>query len=377
MIHVAVREGVAADLMSLQGAVPSMLFERLTRRLIDRAGLAKGNAAWAVSSWSEALGLSVPEMSTRLRGAPVKLRFNPRMYTRPKGAPWNLRAHRKGVTGIDFNMDGSLMVTGSLDRTVRLWDPRAGEQARVLMGGHRDWVRGVAFSPDGKQLASAGDDGAVRLWDPLSGERKFRLVGHDGWVRGLCWSPDSRLLVSGGWDGVVCLWEVATLQPVGRLGPLAGGVSRVAFDPQGRWLAIGGSSVVEIWDLDAVQKAQQIDVTGNRVVLAAGPADMLYIGDERGAWAWSVSKGGYVQAYDAHKGPVRAVAIHPNGQGLVTGGRDHTVRLWHAGEAWEAHCFKFRGVRVTALAFHPGGHIGMGFSDGNVQFREMERGGGL
>ena len=84
-----------------------------------------------------------------------------------------------------------------------------------------------------------------------------------------------------------------------------------------------------------------------------------------------------MQAYDGHKGPVRCIAMHPNGQSLLTGGKDNTARLWHADDAWEAHCFRFRNVRVTALAFHPGGHIGMGFSDGNAQFREMERGGSL
>lgn len=378
-VHLAVREGVASDLMALAAGsqIPAMLFERLTRRLVERAGLAKGNAAWAVSAWAEALGLVVPEMSTRLRGAAVKVRFNKRLLSRPKGAPWNLRGHRKGVTDIDFNMDGSLIATGGLDRTVRLWDTRSGEQARVLMGGHRDWVRAVAFSPDGKQLASAGDDGAVRLWDPLSGERKFRLAGHEGWVRGLCWSPDSRIVVSAGRDGFVCLWEAATLQQLARLGPFEGGVSRVTFDLQGRWLAIGRSNGVEIWDLDGPRKAQQVDAAGARLVLSAGPDDRLYIGDERGAWAWSVREGRFVQAFDGHGGAVRAIAAHPNGLALVTGGRDQAVRLWTVEDAWEAHCFQYRGVRVSSLAFHPGGHIGIGFSDGNAQFREMERGGTL
>ena len=74
--------------------------------------------------------------------------------------------------------------------------------------------------------------------------------------------------------------------------------------------------------------------------------------------------------------PGRAIAIHGNGKALVTAGNDRTVRLWHATEGWEAYYFKFRQVRVTGLDFHPGGHIGIAFSDGNAQMREMTRGGG-
>lgn len=375
-IHLAVREGAAADLAdAADPAVPSMVFERLVRRLFEQTGLSTSSAAWGLASWCEALGRTPPDHNPRLRGAPRTVKLNRHMVTRPRGAPWNLRGHRRGLTGIDFRFDGAMIATCSLDRTVRLWDPRAGEQIRCLMGGHRDWVRAVAFSPDGKLLASAGDDGGIRLWDPESGERKYRLHGHEGWVRGLTWSPDGRIVVSGGRDGFVCLWEVSSLQPLARLGPFEGGVSRLAFDPQGQWLAVGRPGAVEIWDLETARLAQLIEISGARPVVAAGPENRLYIGDDRGASSFSISKGSVISRYDGHGGPVRAVAIHGNGKALVTAGSDRAVRLWHAIEGWEAHYFQFRQVRITGLAFHPGGHIGIAFSDGNAQMREMSRGG--
>lgn len=376
--HFAVREGVAADLSAAPGTeLGAMLFERLSRRLVDRAGLSKGSAAWAVSAWAEALGRTAPEQGApRLRGAPVRLKYNRQVIIRPRGAPWNLRGHRKQITAITFSPDGELIATSSLDRTVRLWDTRTGEQVRCMMGGHRDWVRAVAFSPDGKRLASVGDDGSARLWDPVTGERTFRLHGHDGWVRDLTWSPDSRILVTGGRDGFVCLWEAHSLQQLARFGPFEGGVSRLAFDPQGQWLAVGRANAVEIWDLETARRAQLAEIAGNRAVVAAGRGNRVYVGDERGAWAWSVSDGRWVQAYDAHRGPVRALAIHPNGKTLLTGGRDQAVRIWHAIEAWEGYVFQFRNVRITGVGFHPAGHVGIGFSDGNAQMREMGQGGG-
>jgi WD40 repeat protein len=65
-------------------------------------------------------------------------------------------AHDGGVASLAFSPDGKTLVTGSLDKTVKLWD--------AALKGHTNYVQAVAFSPDGKLLASAGEDKAVRLW---------------------------------------------------------------------------------------------------------------------------------------------------------------------------------------------------------------------
>jgi WD40 repeat protein len=67
------------------------------------------------------------------------------------------------VTRAALDPDGSLLATASTDGTVRLWDPRTGEQQLVLRG-HNGLVGSVAFSPDGSRLATVSADGTVRIW---------------------------------------------------------------------------------------------------------------------------------------------------------------------------------------------------------------------
>src|SRR5262249_45835640 len=70
---------------------------------------------------------------------------------------------------VAFSPDGKTVVSGSIDRTVRLWDVATGQSLRTLQG-HTDAVESVAFSPDGKTVVSGSRDGTLRLWAVLSGQ---------------------------------------------------------------------------------------------------------------------------------------------------------------------------------------------------------------
>src|SRR5438067_6436746 len=86
-------------------------------------------------------------------------------------------------------------------------DNRVGE-LRVLEG-HTDRVLSVAFSSDGKRALSGSQDRTVRLWNVGSGKELCRLEGHTLLVRSVCLSADGSLALSGSYDGTVRLWDVA------------------------------------------------------------------------------------------------------------------------------------------------------------------------
>ena len=71
---------------------------------------------------------------------------------------------------VAFSPDGKRIVSGSHDKTVRLWEADSGKPIGAPMKGHTDRVRSVAFSPDGKRIVSGSYDNTVRLWEADSGK---------------------------------------------------------------------------------------------------------------------------------------------------------------------------------------------------------------
>jgi WD40 repeat protein len=72
--------------------------------------------------------------------------------------------HKADVTSVAFSRDGGRLVSGSDDRTVRIWDAETGKPMGEPFQGHTGWVLFVAFSPDGKRVVSGSADQTVRIW---------------------------------------------------------------------------------------------------------------------------------------------------------------------------------------------------------------------
>ena len=80
--------------------------------------------------------------------------------------------------------------------------------------GHEDRVYCVAVTPDGKQIVSGSRDRTVRVWEFASGKPLNKLTDHTSFVTAVAVTPDNALVVSASWDRSVRVWELRTGNPV-------------------------------------------------------------------------------------------------------------------------------------------------------------------
>ncbi|MBH0237621.1 P-loop NTPase fold protein, partial [Methylobrevis albus] len=161
-----------------------------------------------------------------------------------------LRGHEGTVWSVGFSPDGTRIVSGGDDGTVRLWTPD-GAAAGEPLRGHEGTVWSVGFSPDGTRIVSGGHDGTVRLWTPDGAAVGEPLRGHEGTVWSVGFSPDGTRIVSGGRDGTVRLWTRDGAAVGEPLRGHDGMVFSVGFSPDGTRIVSGGEDgTVRLWTPD-------------------------------------------------------------------------------------------------------------------------------
>ncbi|THU75288.1 WD40 repeat-like protein, partial [Dendrothele bispora CBS 962.96] len=122
-----------------------------------------------------------------------------------------------------YSPDGRYIVSGSADKTVRVWDSQTREVVGQPLQGHIGWVRSVAYSPDGRYIVSGSTDKTVRVWDSQTGAVVGKpLQGHTEEVVSVACSPEGRYIVSGSVDNTVRIWNLHTVLAVNRYQSLQG-----------------------------------------------------------------------------------------------------------------------------------------------------------
>ncbi|KAF5329940.1 hypothetical protein D9611_010506 [Ephemerocybe angulata] len=244
-----------------------------------------------------------------------------------------LAGHSDHCTSVAISEDGSWIVSGSDDKTVRIWDATTGKVQRVL-AGHDKAIKSVALSWDGSRICSAGDDNTVRVWDTSTGKVKSILQGHNRAEISVAFSRDGTRIVSGGWDKVVRVWNASTTTC--RLHRVLKGhtdrVSSVAFSADGSRIVSGSSDqTARVWDVSTGRVLWVLAGHNSLVTSVAFSSDGKRIvsgGYDNKLRVWDALTGGLQSVLEGHSNIVRSVAFSSDGSRIASGASDNDIRMW-------------------------------------------------
>jgi WD40 repeat protein len=271
----------------------------------------------------------------------------------PIGKPF--QGHTRPVTSVAFSPDEKMIVSGSEDNTVRLWNT-SGKPIGQPLRSHTYPIQSVAISPDGKMIVSGSEDNTVRLWD-ISGKLIGQLVpDKKSPVWSVAISPDGKVIASGRNDGIVHLWDISG-KLIGQLVPdKRSAVLSVAFSRDGQTIVTGNyNNRVRLWDTSGNPIGQPLlghtDVVQSVAISPDGK--MIISGsDDKTVRLWDISDP-IGKPLEGHKDKVQSVAISSDGKMIISGSDDKTVRLWDIsgksiGRPLEGHKDKVQSVAISA-----------------------------
>eukprot|EP01112_Ceratiomyxa_fruticulosa_P016784 TRINITY_DN5118_c0_g1_i1.p1 TRINITY_DN5118_c0_g1~~TRINITY_DN5118_c0_g1_i1.p1 ORF type:complete len:728 (+),score=158.13 TRINITY_DN5118_c0_g1_i1:275-2458(+) len=164
--------------------------------------------------------------------------------------------HKRSVNRIQWHPKSeSLLLSGSQDSTMKLWDIRENPTATKNTFNGLSEVRDVSFSPFYPNYFAAGyDNGTVQVWDIRANKECARITAHQGLVHTIDWHPEDKdVLATGGRDYTIKVWNLKSISRPTHSISTTNGIARIKWRPESKWQIASCSTVmdwnVNIWDV--------------------------------------------------------------------------------------------------------------------------------
>eukprot|EP00283_Hemiselmis_rufescens_P013322 CAMPEP_0173443796 /NCGR_PEP_ID=MMETSP1357-20121228/30789_1 /TAXON_ID=77926 /ORGANISM="Hemiselmis rufescens, Strain PCC563" /LENGTH=241 /DNA_ID=CAMNT_0014409765 /DNA_START=1 /DNA_END=723 /DNA_ORIENTATION=+ len=150
-----------------------------------------------------------------------------------------LRAHILPLTNCAFNKNGDRFITGSYDRTCKIWNTESGEELLTLEG-HKNVVYAIAFNnPFGDKVITGSFDKTCKVWDSATGKLLHTLRGHSTEIVCLSFNQQGDVIATGSMDNTAKLWDAESGEELHTLLGHTAEIVSLSFNQAGDKLITG------------------------------------------------------------------------------------------------------------------------------------------
>lgn len=288
-----------------------------------------------------------------------------------------------------FSPDGSMVGIGFRDHA-RLWDtknwiPRGKSLVHTgRLDTTENQINLLIFSPDGRRVLTGAEDTTARLWRVTDGTPVGPPMLHAGAVVAGAFSMDGRLTITGSSGKQAHLWDAETGEAIGEPFTHTGSVRHVSFGRLDKTLVTGSNEgAVSHWDVaTGTLQGELTRWTDHEVLAFSADGLRLVFKDEKHVTAlWDAAAALPVRTFTGHTSYLNAVAFTPDGQRILTGSEDGTVRSWDIASGTsrsEPLLSVPNGFGVESMAVSPNGKILVtGDEEGYVRAWDLHSGAAL
>jgi len=237
-----------------------------------------------------------------------------------------LSGHTDSIRSLTYSLDGTFLVSGSNDKTIKLWDVQTGGIIKTLCG-HTDQVVSVAISADNTMIASASYDRTISLWNIKTGScciiekdghhystvafsptnlqllfsscedtmQQWDINGHKIGSPILgnhdAFSPDGTQFVSHKW-GTVTIRNTDSKIPVVEFKLFASAVKHCCFSPNGQFIAAAADCTIHLWDITGSDPYLIQTFTGHKHAIASlvfsSPYNLISASHDKSIKFWQI-----------------------------------------------------------------------------------------
>lgn len=244
----------------------------------------------------------------------------------------NYNRFKEAAYGGVFRSDGKLLLAGSDECAVKLFEVGSKNLLRVFKG-HQRAVHRCAFLQGDNQIASFSDDKTVMQWDIPTEKMIRKYDGHADYVRsGLTIDSNPHVIISGSYDQTVKMWDTRAPEENQEVISVHHGspVEAVLMSPTGSLLFTAGSTEIRVWDCLAggrlLAKISQHHKTVTCLRFATNFRRLLSSSLDRHVKVYDMSTFQVLHTFD-YSSPILSMGITPNDKALVVGMTDGIIAI--------------------------------------------------
>ncbi len=296
--------------------------------------------------------------------------------------------HNAEIVCAQYNADGDLLITASVNGIVKLWDAETGKLIRSFGATTPPSKSFYAdFSPDGKLIATIFERSG-KVWSTKFGDLVFSLNGYSDTIKSIHFSKNSKWLIAGSLDGTVKLWDVQTGKRHHSLNHMyeslgkkeqKNGVTDAKFCDKDKSIVTGSGKasldfvpIAQYSSMSATDKKYSErydssslvwDMKTGKVIhtLVGYPFDVSPDGSRivtgsvnttsQTAQVWDVATGSVIHLLRGHNGKVTACQFSKDGKWILTSSaEDGTCKLWET--SGKSVCYLNTGPVNTGSIAH-------------------------
>ena len=247
-----------------------------------------------------------------------------------------LQGHSKAITCLTISQDNNILISGSRDKTIRCWDIKKQKVIRTFGGyfsGHLKELISLALDKDNKTLISCGADNMIKIWDFDKGKKIKEINCKSGQITSLALEQNQGYFCNSGLEKQLRIRSIETGKVIRSLRGSSGATS-LAFSNDGNFLATGEMNRhIQIFDMASRKIIKTLTGHSDRIsdlVFSNNNQKLISASWDNTIKLWDIENEIELETLSDHTDRILSLAITSDGKNLISGSRDCRIRIWQS-----------------------------------------------
>jgi len=279
------------------------------------------------------------------------------IFKRSKSLFWlerSFEGHSASVLAVSFSPDETLIISGSCDQNINIWQKSNGKLLKTLIG-HEGWVTSASFSLNSKLVLSSGTDYAIKLWDFDSGKVLKSVEVGFSTINSCCFSPKENYILTASKDMTLKLLHGSSLEFIRKFEGHSAFINKAIFSPDGKEIiSCGNDQTLILWETETSNIIRTFIGHSNWINSVCFSPDGMFIlsaGCDKSVKLWEKKSGKIIKTFEGHSSEIKSALYSKNGLFMLSAGLDNLIKIWENSDKKALKIFQGHSQGVCFTSF--------------------------